>query len=170
MNSPLRSPALALICAFVIAQPAMAQSDSALQRERVPLEQLPIVARIDLPSSADWIAFGFGSVWVVNYRPDRVSRVDVATNRVVADIPIGRNGCLGIASTTDRVWVPTCGDGVVNEIDPATNTIVRKIPAPITRGREGAFAIAEGDLWIPTMFTTPRRQPLRASTRVRARR
>ena len=149
MNSPLRSPALALICAFVIAQPAMAQSDSALQRARVPLDQLPIVARIDLPSSADWIAFGFGSVWVVNYRPDRVSRVDAATNRVVADIPIGRNGCLGIASTTDRVWVPTCGDGVVNEIDPATNTIVRKIPVPITRGREGAFAIADGDIWIP---------------------
>jgi virginiamycin B lyase len=130
-----------------------AQTDSALERARRPLDQLPITARVDLPASADWIAFGFGSVWVVNYRPDRVSRVDTATNAVVADIPIGRNGCLGIAATAARMWVPTCGDGVVNEIDPATNTIVRKIPVPIKRGREGAFAIADGNLWIPDNVT-----------------
>jgi len=128
---------------------AQAPADSMLSRARVPLEQLPVVARIDLPSSADWIAFGFGSVWVVNYRPDRVSRIDVATNRVVADIPIGRNGCLGIVATADRVWVPTCGDGVVNEIDPTSNSVVRRVPVPIKRGREGAFAIVDGSLWIP---------------------
>lgn len=128
---------------------AQATPDSLLDRARVPLERLPVVARIELPSSADWITFGFGSVWVVNYKPDRVSRVDTATNRVLADIPIGRNGCLGILSTADRIWVPTCGDGVVNEIDPRSNTVVRRVPVPITRGREGAFAIAGGDLWIP---------------------
>jgi virginiamycin B lyase len=89
-------------------------ADSALRRARIPLDQLPIVARIDLPTSADWMAFGFASVWIVNYRPDRVSRVDPSNNRVVADIPIGRNGCLGILATADRVWVPTCGDSVVN--------------------------------------------------------
>ena len=148
-----RTTLLVALVACAAAEPAVAQADSALQRARVPLEQLPIVVKIDLPTSADWIAFGFGSVWVVNYRPDRVSRVDTATNKLVADIPIGRNGCLGIASTADRVWVPTCGDGVVNEIDPATNTIVRKIPVPIKRGREGAFAIADGDLWIPDNVT-----------------
>src|SRR4029079_6023873 len=94
-------------------------------------------------------AFGFGSVWVVNYRPDRVSRIDTATNNVTADIPIGRNGCLGLVAGVDRVWVPSCGDGVINEIDPKTDSIVRKIPAPIKRGREGAFAFASGSFWIP---------------------
>jgi YVTN family beta-propeller protein len=111
--------------------------------------KLPVTARIDLPSSADWITFGFGSVWVVNYRPDRVSRIDSATNRVTADIPIGRNGCLGIVAGADRIWVATCGDGVINEIDPKADSIVRKIPAPIKRGREGAFAFASGSFWIP---------------------
>jgi virginiamycin B lyase len=115
----------------------------------MPLEQLPIVARIDLPASADWITFGFGSVWVVNYRPDRVSRVDPSSNRVVADIAIGRNGCLGILASADRIWVPTCGDSVVNEIDPQSNAIVRRVHVPIKRGREGAFAIAAGSFWIP---------------------
>jgi YVTN family beta-propeller protein len=88
-------------------------------------------------------------VWVVNYRPDRVSRIDTATNRVTADIPIGRNGCLGVVAGADRVWVPSCGDGVINEIDPKTDSIVRRIRAPINRGREGAFAFANGSFWIP---------------------
>lgn len=116
---------------------------------RLSLDSLPVVARVDLPSSADWMAFGFGSVWVVNYRPSRVSRVDGATNRVLADIPLGRNGCLGVVVALERVWVPTCGDGVVNEIDPATDSVVRRIPAPIKVGREGAVAFADGALWIP---------------------
>src|SRR4029079_6094662 len=94
-------------------------------------------------------AFGFGSVWVVNYRTDRVSRIDTATNRVTADIPIGRNGCLGLVAGVDRVWGPSFGDGVINEIDPKADSIVRKIPAPIKRGREGAFAFAAGSFWIP---------------------
>ena len=128
---------------------ADAQTAAPLEPPRVALEKLPVTARINLPSSADWIAFGFGSVWVVNYRPDRVSRIDTATNRVTADIPIGRNGCLGLVAGVDRVWVPSCGDGVINEIDPKTDSIVRKIPAPIKRGREGAFAFASGSLWIP---------------------
>jgi YVTN family beta-propeller protein len=108
-----------------------------------------VTARLDLPSSADWMAFGFGSVWVVNYRPSRVSRVDAATVQLKADIPIGRSGCLGIVVALERVWVPTCGDGVINEIDPSTDSIVRRIPAPIKTGREGAVAFAEGALWIP---------------------
>jgi virginiamycin B lyase len=132
---------------------ARAQTDSALVRVRVPLAQLPITARVDVPSSADWMAFGFGAVWVVNYRPDRVSRIDTATNRVTADIPIGRNGCLGIVTSADRVWVATCGDGVMNEIDPRTDSIVRRIPLPIKRGREGAFAFADGSFWVPDNVT-----------------
>jgi virginiamycin B lyase len=121
----------------------------AVRDPRLALDSLPVVARIDLPSSADWMAFGFGSVWVVNYRPSRVSRVDAITNRVVADIPLGRSGCLGVVVALARVWVPTCGDGVVNEIDPQTDSVVRRIPAPIKSGREGAVAFADGALWIP---------------------
>ncbi|MGH7617893.1 MAG: serine hydrolase, partial [Gemmatimonadaceae bacterium] len=138
---------------LAIAGAASAQGPSALERVRVPLAQLPVVARVDLPSSADWIAFGSGAVWVVNYRPDRVSRIDPTTNKLVADIPIGRNGCLGVLSALDHIWVPTCGDGVINEIDPAKDAVVRKIPVPIKRGREGAFAFLDGSFWVPDNTT-----------------
>jgi virginiamycin B lyase len=127
---------------------ALAQAPT-VRDPRLSLDALPVTARIELPSSADWMAFGFGSVWIVNYRPSRVSRVDAAANRLTKDIPLGRNGCLGVVVALERVWVPTCGDGVVNEIDPATDSIVRRIPAPIKVGREGAVAFANGALWIP---------------------
>ena len=137
------------MCLLVASHRARAQAKPTLDDVRLPLEKLPVTARVDLPSSADWIAFGFGSVWVVNYRPDRVSRVDTASKRVTADIKIGPNGCLGLIAAGGRVWVPTCGDGVINEIDPLRDSIVRRIPAPIKRGREGAFAFADGSFWVP---------------------
>jgi len=120
-----------------------------LEEAQRPLTALPISARIRIPSSADWITFGFGSVWVVNYRPDRVSRIDGSTNRVSADIPIGPNGCLGIVEAIGRIWVATCGDGSMNEIDPKRDSVVRRIPIPVRRGREGAFAFTNGAFWIP---------------------
>ncbi|MEP6833033.1 MAG: hypothetical protein ABJB74_06545 [Gemmatimonas sp.] len=135
------------------ATPDSAATSAALARARIPLDSLPIVARIDLPKSADWITFGDHSVWVVNYSPDRVSRIDDRSNKLIADIPMGRNGCLGIQFADERVWVATCGDSVMNEIDPRTNSVARKIHVPIKRGREGAFAIANGSFWIPDNVT-----------------
>lgn len=126
-----------------------AQGVASARDPRLPLDELPVIARVSLPSAADWIAFGFGSVWVVNYRPSRVSRIDPMTNRVTADIALGGNGCLGIVVAAGRVWIPTCSDGVVNEIDPAKDSVVRRIPAPIKGGREGAIAFADNALWIP---------------------
>ena len=114
-----------------------AQASPPPDRVRVPIEQLPVVARVDLPSSADWITFGFGSVWVVNYRPDRVSRVDAATNTLVADIPIGRNGCLGIVAALDRIWVPTCGDGVINDAELVANVRLQELSSQRCELRHG---------------------------------
>ncbi len=143
MFKVIATTAFALAASSALAQAPLARDP------RLPLDDLPVTARVDLPSSADWMAFGFGSVWIVNYRPSRLSRVDATTNRLTADIPLGRNGCLGVVVALERIWVPTCGDGVVNEIDPATDSIVRRIAAPIKTGREGAVAFADGALWIP---------------------
>lgn len=150
----MRRTSLLLLAAILVTNPlsrlrAQSPSDSALAGERHPLTELRIVARVPLAKSPDWIALGFGSVWVVNYSPDRVSRIDPKTTRVLADIPLGPNACLGIVIALARVWVATCGDGVINEIDPGSNTVVRRIAAPIKPGREGAFAFADGSFWVP---------------------
>jgi len=156
------------VLAAITASTSAAQV-AAARDPRLSLDELPVVTRISVPSSADWMAFGFGSLWVVNYRPSRVSRIDTATNRVTADITVGRGGCLGVVVADGRVWVPTCGDGVVNEIDPAKDSVVRRIPAPIKTGREGAVAYIDNALWIPdnasdSNSTTVSRLDLRTGT------
>jgi virginiamycin B lyase len=121
----------------------------AAQTPRRPIADLPIRAHIAVPASADWMATGYGAVWVVNYKPDRVSRIDPTTARVVADIPLGSKACLGIVIALDRVWIPTCGDSSMTAIDPATNRIVARWPLPIALGREGSFAFGDGSFWVP---------------------
>src|SRR6185295_18538386 len=141
--------------ALSVASTAGAQRspDTVVAGRRIALDAVPLAARIALPASPDWIGLGFGSAWVVNYRPDRVSRINLSDNTIAAEIPIGKNGCLGIIVGDSRIWVPTCGEGVVTEIDPATNTIVRRVPVPIVRGREGSFAFADNSFWIPDNAT-----------------
>lgn len=138
--------ALVVLTPSLLAQsPGVGQTAS----HRHPLAELPVTARVPLPRSPDWMAIGYGSVWVVNYSPDRVSRIDAGTGRVGADVSLGPDACLGIVIAIGQVWVPTCGDGVLNEIDPGTNHLVRRIPVPIARGREGSFAFSDGSFWLP---------------------
>ena len=119
-----------------------------VQVVRLPLESLPVVARIPVPERPDWLAMGLGSVWVVDYKPPSVVRIDPATNRVVASIPLPGDGCLGIAVMGNAVWVPDCTHHVVVQIDPAANTVTRSVPIDFRVDDEGAFAAALGSLWL----------------------
>lgn len=116
---------------------------------RIPLGDIPISATISLPGSPDWMAIGFGSLWVVNYKPHRVSRVDPTTGKVLADVSLGGKACLGIVVTRDRVWVPTCGSVAINEIDPLSNRLVARHVVPATVDVEGSFAADSDSFWLP---------------------
>ncbi|HTH63978.1 MAG TPA: YncE family protein [Gemmatimonadales bacterium] len=132
---------------FLLALFAAGQATAA-QSVRLPLDSLPIVARIAVPSRPDWLAMGFGSVWVVDYRPPSVARIDPTTNRVVSSIPLSGDACLGLAITRDAVWVPDCAHHVVVQIDPTTNRVARTIAIDFRVDDEGAFVAADGSLWL----------------------
>jgi virginiamycin B lyase len=139
------------IALVVLPSSLLAQAPSVRETagHRHPIAELPVTMRVPLPRSPDWLAIGYGSVWVVNYKPDRLSRVDPHTGQVTAEVSLGPTACLGIVIARGSVWVPTCGDGMLNEIDPATNHLVRRIPVPIAGGREGSFAFSDGSFWLP---------------------
>jgi streptogramin lyase len=120
-----------------------------LQAVRHPIDSLPISARFRLPASPDWLAAAFGAIWVVNYDPSALHRLDPKTDSLVATIPLGDDACLGIAVGPRSLWVPSCGTGELNEIDPGTNTVVRRYPVRIGPGREGAVAYTDGSVWLP---------------------
>lgn len=103
-----------------------------------------VVATVPVPSSGG-IAIAAGSVWVASLATHSVVRVDPASNRVLATIPVGD-------PTTDLLHGPTRIDyghgslwvldgsadcSCVHRIDPATSRVVATIPlgSSPTQGR-----------------------------------
>jgi YVTN family beta-propeller protein len=87
------------------------------------------------------------AVWVSNALDGTVSRVDPATRKVVATIPVGQNPANAAVAGDGTVFVPNVFDGTVSRIDPATNRVVGTI-AVGQRPFPAAFAF--GDIWIPS--------------------
>ena len=104
---------------------------------------------------------GAGSVWVGVHRASAVSRIDPATNTVIATIAIdptpgstaavppaapgGGTGTGSIQAVDDAVWVADVG-GFVWRIDPSTNRIVARVDVPGLMGEAGLLEAA-GSIW-----------------------
>lgn len=101
-----------------------------------------------IPANEPWrVAVGAGSIWVTNDREGTVSRIDPATNSIVATIEVarpGNNSANAIAADDTSVWVVA---GVLNltRIDPSTNEVVATYPIdePVDR-----LAIGDDALWV----------------------
>ncbi len=103
-----------------------------------PEPQLPpagqVVATIPAPASGG-VAVGAGSVWVASTPAHTVTRIDPATNTVVATIPIGTgsfdpfHGPTRLAFGHGTMWVldGTADCSCVHRINPVTNTTVATI-------------------------------------------
>jgi len=95
-----------------------------------------ISAEISLPEDAvgGGVAVGAGSAWVGishnrGHGPSSVLRIDLATNEVVAEIPVEESPPRErIAATDDAVWVGS--SELIERIDPATNSVVARIDVP----------------------------------------
>lgn len=108
--------------------------------EPSPLEALTgeprITAQIPIPDDAfgGGVAVGAGSVWVGTFSkngggPEHVIRIDLATNEIVAEIPVGSApGRKRIAATDDAIWIAS--SGALERIDPATNAVVATVEIP----------------------------------------
>jgi YVTN family beta-propeller protein len=95
----------------------------------------------EIPAEAGQIALGEGALWSLS--GDGVSRIDLDTNQVVANIPVGE---FPIALTTGfgAVWVAE--NGAVNRIDPLTNAVSLTIPIADSSGLNG-IAAGAGSVW-----------------------
>jgi YVTN family beta-propeller protein len=92
------------------------------------------------------LALGFGSLWASS-PIGIVSRIDLATGRIVAQIEVG-NGASGLAVGAGSVWVANSNDGTVSRIDP-TNIVTATIP--VGHGPAGVAAGA-GGIWVTNYF------------------
>jgi YVTN family beta-propeller protein len=113
-----------------------------------PIGPSPIVATIATGRLSSGMATGAGALWVAG--SDEVTRIDPATNSVVAQIPVGATGSgpAGVAFGGGAVWVPVAVPGALWAIDPKTNEITTRIPlrgplrGPIT------VSATKGAIWV----------------------
>ena len=83
-------------------------------------------------------------VWVSNEANGSVSKVDPATNKVVANVKAGSAPADGVRGPDGLEWIPN-QDGTVTLIDPASNKVVDTLrPGGLTFVVRNGF----GSLWV----------------------
>jgi len=104
----------------------------------------------EFPASCGAAAAGNGAVWLSNPSDNTVSRIDPATNDVVATIPVGPQP-VELAVSPGAVWVSNDAGPSVSRIDPATNRVVATIRVGAASGCcAGHMAITAGGgaVWV----------------------
>jgi YVTN family beta-propeller protein len=100
-------------------------------------------------ASPQSLAVGGGSLWVANHDARTVTRIDQASGKVVADIPVPSEPHR-VAYGAGAAWVGNWHDNSVSRIDPATNRVVG---SPIPNGfRAGNLAVGAGGVWVTSDY------------------
>jgi YVTN family beta-propeller protein len=101
-------------------------------------------------ASPQSLAVGGGSLWVANHDADTVTRVDLASGRVVADIPVP-SAPHRVAYGAGAAWVGNWHDNSVSRIDPETNRVVGS-PIPIGPHHAGNLVVGAGGVWVTSDY------------------
>src|SRR6266498_2501934 len=98
------------------------------------------------------LAVGEGSVWVANHDVHTVTRIDLATNQVLANISVPSEPHR-VAYGEGAIWVANWHINSVTRIDPQTNQIVGE-PIPIGF-HTGNIAVGLGSVWVTSDYRGP---------------
>lgn len=103
-----------------------------------------IQATIGVGRKPLYVADGGGSIWVSNYGDSTVSRIEPATNRVVATVRLGGSLAAGLAYADGAMWVVDSPRSIVR-VDVTTNRVVARLNLP--KAASGV-AYAPGSVWV----------------------
>jgi streptogramin lyase len=123
------------------------QTKAAAEFIKLDAATLPIIKKIPIGGDADWLAIGFGSVWVTVAKNNEVVRVDPVRNVVQARVKVDKEPCYGIGIGVDRVWVLNCQGKTLTRINPKTNAVDMRVPVKIDDSGEGSIAVDERYVW-----------------------
>jgi streptogramin lyase len=144
----------------VTSTPSMTATSNSAQK----IGQVVATIPVDFPSKA--IVAGAGAIWLPHPDKGLVSRIDPATNTIVAQIKVGDPtfdpnrpvpGYLAIVD--NQVWASiattSIGEGELVRIDPATNEVVEHMPMGEIQFPNGSLTfqpgamVSDGDsLWV----------------------
>ena len=143
-QSCLRAPMLAAVSLLLAVSNGQAP---ALQFPKLDASTLPIRAKIHTGGDPDWLAVGFGSIWVSVPKNDEVVRINPVNNAIQARIKVPGEPCYGIGIGKTHAWVWTCKGQTLARIRPWDNVVDRTIPVHIAPHGEGAIAVAHNSVW-----------------------
>jgi YVTN family beta-propeller protein len=103
-------------------------------------------------ASPQSLATGGGSLWVANHDARTVTRIDLASGKVVADIPVPSEPHR-VAYGAGAAWVGNWHDNSVSRIDPASNRVVGS-PIPIGSHHAGNLVVGAGSVWVTSDYRT----------------
>ena len=146
---PVTSTAIGALGALAIAVVFAVYLATTLRPE--PARPPQVIADVPLARGLGEIASAFDSAWMVDTHEQALLRVDPATRRVIARIPL--RGQLAIAAGADAVWVgEDAGRGAsLVRIDPRTNRPTARLALRTPAGRPfpGGAVVAVGDsVWV----------------------
>jgi hypothetical protein len=120
--------AIAAIAALAFAIAAAVYLAAAMRPEPARPPQPGVVAKVTVARGLGEIVSGFDSAWIVDTHDHALLRMDPASRRVVARIPL--RGELAIARGADALWVTEQADGDTSlvRVDPRANRAVARIP------------------------------------------
>lgn len=122
---------------------------ASLKNVQHPVSVLDIIAKIPIPGSPDWMAIDSNAVWTSNGARNSIARIDPASNRLVATVPVGGSPCSGLAAGFGSIWAPSCQVQRVERIDASTNSVTARVQTGVADS-EGGIAAGAGSVWIMT--------------------
>jgi streptogramin lyase len=140
----IRLLVMALVCCVLR---LAARSSSPAEFPKLDASQLPITARIPIGGDPDWLATGFGSVWVAVPKKNEIVRINPQTNAIQARIPVDQEPCYGIGIGPGRVWVLNCKSQTLTRINPRNNKVDLRVPVQIGPEGEGSIAVGNTGVW-----------------------
>jgi streptogramin lyase len=106
-----------------------------------------VVTRLAPAGGLDMVVPAFGSAWLIDTDSQTLLRMDPATRRVIARIPL--HGSMALAAGRDALWVGLTRNAEFSllRIDPHTNRIAERLPVPgVAIG--GLPVFVDGHLWV----------------------
>jgi streptogramin lyase len=152
----LDSRSLRVLQSVRLPQPAqsMATSDGVIwttNQQSDVVQGAPIVQgqtsrQVDVGGRAHGVVSGFGSIWVVSSGPNRLSRIDPDTGRVLTSFSLA-GPPTAIAAGSNSIWVGERDSDIVQRFDP-TGTV---LPTALNIGQQVGGLASDGDrVWLTT--------------------
>ncbi|MGY6551280.1 MAG: Vgb family protein [Erythrobacter sp.] len=115
---------------------------------RIALETAQLEAIIPTgladPRGETNVVTGAGSIWVASDAAGKISRIDPATNAIIAEIAVAPETAF-LAYGFDALWAVSSAGALLQKIDPATN----QVTGTASLGAQPGFlAAGEGAVWV----------------------